>query len=197
MSEFPGKNLYQINVSVIGRGDGPEPPVWRRLIVPKTIPLDKLHIVIQSIFGWKNMHLHRFEKGDLIYQDTSDSQSDDSDIENSTGVPLETLLESEGDEIKYIYDFGDYWKHTILLEESSLPNQVLPHIPICIEGGGRCPCEDSGGMWGYYDEDFDNVRDPNDSWHDELHDRLMRTRKVRDYDLEAINQRLAKLSFEH
>ena len=36
------------------------PTVWRRLIVPETIKLPKLHRVFQAALGWTNSHLHEF-----------------------------------------------------------------------------------------------------------------------------------------
>ena len=46
----------------------------------------------------------------------------------------------------YIYDFGDCWQHTILLEK------VIPKVscvPELIGGKGACPPEDCGGVMGY------------------------------------------------
>ena len=37
-----------------------QPKVWRRLLVPETITLLKLHMLIQAAFGWNHSHLHEF-----------------------------------------------------------------------------------------------------------------------------------------
>jgi hypothetical protein len=37
-----------------------KPPVWRRLLVPTDIRLDRLHDVIQTSMGWTDTHLHVF-----------------------------------------------------------------------------------------------------------------------------------------
>ena len=37
-----------------------KPPVWRRLLVPADIRLDRLHEVIQTAIGWTDNHLHVF-----------------------------------------------------------------------------------------------------------------------------------------
>jgi len=48
----------------------------------------------------------------------------------------------------YEYDFGDSWKHTILLENIS---PILDHemLPLCTEGERNGPPDDCGGVYGY------------------------------------------------
>ncbi len=38
-----------------------EPEIWRRIIVPGSLTLAKLHLVIQGAFDWEDRHLHEFE----------------------------------------------------------------------------------------------------------------------------------------
>lgn len=35
-----------------------EPPVMRRIEVPLTIRLDRLHLALQAALGWTNSHLY-------------------------------------------------------------------------------------------------------------------------------------------
>jgi hypothetical protein len=42
---------------------GVEPTVWRRLLVPHAIRLNKLHRVFQLAMGWTDSHLHEFRFG--------------------------------------------------------------------------------------------------------------------------------------
>ena len=44
--------------------DDIEPPIWRRLDVPASVTLARLHDVCQVALGWTNSHLHMFEIGD-------------------------------------------------------------------------------------------------------------------------------------
>jgi hypothetical protein len=46
-----------------------EPPIWRRLIVPRTFHLGELHQVIQAAFGWWDYHLLEFQIGGLSFSD--------------------------------------------------------------------------------------------------------------------------------
>ena len=38
-----------------------KPVIWRRIIVPETMTLGKLHDAIQAAMGWCDCHLHEFE----------------------------------------------------------------------------------------------------------------------------------------
>lgn len=37
-----------------------EPPIWRRIVVPETVSLAKLHTIIQRVMGWGNYHIYLF-----------------------------------------------------------------------------------------------------------------------------------------
>jgi Plasmid pRiA4b ORF-3-like protein len=45
--------------------DEVEPAVLRRLEVPLTIRLDRLHLVLQAAMGWTNSHLYEIRAGDV------------------------------------------------------------------------------------------------------------------------------------
>ena len=38
-----------------------KPAIWRRIVVPESITLARLHHVIQCVMGWHGGHLHEFE----------------------------------------------------------------------------------------------------------------------------------------
>lgn len=48
--------------------------------------------------------------------------------------------------MRYTYDFGDNWTHTITLEKIIPQPSVKPEL---LDGKGACPPEDCGGVWGY------------------------------------------------
>ena len=68
--------------------------------------------------------------------------------------------------LKYLYDFGDGWEHTIKIERliDPEPGVVYPRL---IEVSGRCPPEDCGGPWGYA-ELLEAIKDPKHERHAEL-----------------------------
>ena len=60
---FPPPILLQLRIQLLGV----EPAVWRRVLVPESITLPKLHEVIQAAIGWRNSHLHEFEINSFRY----------------------------------------------------------------------------------------------------------------------------------
>jgi len=118
---------YQLRISL------DRTPVWRRVIIPETLTLGGLHLVIQQAMGWENRHLHAFEIGGKSYgPDDLDEQS----------VKLTDVFKGRTGAIRYVYDFGDWWEHTVMLEERCfrLADKLV------IAGEGQCPAEDSGGV---------------------------------------------------
>src|SRR5690606_40671074 len=60
--------------------------------------------------------------------------------------PLMAVLRNEGDSMGYVYDFGDHWQHTVVLEKINKRDCWQPKVTA---GNGACPPGDCGGIWGY------------------------------------------------
>jgi Plasmid pRiA4b ORF-3-like protein len=137
----PGDPVYQVKITM---AEAAAPPVWRRLLVPAAIRLDRLHQVIQAAMGWQNSHLHVFSDGQTEYG-RPDPELPFSDERTAA---LGDLLPRERSQARYTYDFGDNWEHKIVLEKqlAAEPGRVYP---VCVAGAGACPPEDCGGAWGY------------------------------------------------
>ncbi|MBW2977152.1 plasmid pRiA4b ORF-3 family protein [Candidatus Woesearchaeota archaeon] len=58
------------------------------------------------------------------------------------------LIIKEDQKIGYVYDFGDNWKHSIVVENIS-EKDPSKHYPVCIDGEMSCPPEDCGSVYGY------------------------------------------------
>jgi hypothetical protein len=128
-----------------------KPPVWRRLTVPSNYSFYDFHFIIQAVFGWTNSHLFEFsERGFgsevVITEIHDDPDSGDNEQIEAREVKLSEVFKEENQKFVYIYDFGDSWEHTIILEKI-LPEMIIS--PILITGKGKCPPEDCGGIWGY------------------------------------------------
>ena len=121
------------------------PPIWRRLQVPATIKLPKLHLVLQAAFGWENSHLHEFVVGKKRY---GPPVNEEYKVTDESKVTLSELAPSVGGEFSYVYDLGDYWKHLVEIEAITRPEPKNLY-PKCIDGKRAAPPEDSGGPPGY------------------------------------------------
>lgn len=128
-----------------------KPKVWRRITIPSYYSFHHLHFSIQAAFGWDDCHLYQFSDNGLssksiICKLNDELDSVDQEQLDATLIPLSRIFTREGDTYTYIYDFGDCWQHTILLEK------VIPKVscvPELIGGKGACPPEDCGGVMGY------------------------------------------------
>jgi len=136
-----GTPIYQIFITL----QGVKPTVWRRIQVDSGLKLSDFHNVLQTSMGWTNSHLHQFIKDGQFYSKrTPDVEfwEEGKDVDYK-GLRIYDLLEKENDCIEYIYDFGDYWNHTILIEKI-LPENTILKKPVCLDGARHCPNEDSG-----------------------------------------------------
>lgn len=135
--------FYQIHIELAGL----QPPVFRDVIVPNTISLDRLHDVIQIVMGWEDAHLHMFSIDGKTYTENPEMPEDGAE---EADVILGTLVNKAGMKFSYTYDFGDDWLHTLTVQKilPKLPEEL--NLPVsCINGSRCCPPEDIGGPPGY------------------------------------------------
>jgi hypothetical protein len=167
-------------------------PIWRRVIMPSAATLRDLHNVIQAAMGWYGYHLHHFEIGGLLYGDaTSAGEFGDTEVLSETRLKLCQLVQDGERQFTYVYDYGDNWCCSIVLE-AMYP--AFPGIPYpCLDGGaGAAPPEDSGGVWGL-EELIAALHDPEHERHEEAVERLGEDYNPEDYDEEAVARALEAL----
>ena len=175
---------YQIKISLINS----KPLIWRRVIIPADITFRRLHDVIQFSMGWFDYHLYEFEFPNEKIRITNDYESfeeykfytkeykgkkltKNNDPHGVIARILETVVKLpervkidkflvEYKNIPYVYDFGDYWQHEIVLEE--IIEDYEYGYPVCLEGEEACPPEDVGGLGGYEEflEAWNNPKHP-------------------------------------
>lgn len=121
--------------------------VWRRLLVPGSVRLSRLHAMFQAAMGWTDSHLHMFRIGDLIYGSQFDDYPEDELDEKSVTVLQAVRAQRR---FLYEYDFGDSWDHEVVVEEFSVTGWGLK-FAVCLDGQNACPPEDVGGPGGYAD----------------------------------------------
>jgi hypothetical protein len=147
--------------------DKVKPAVLRRVEVPFDIRLDRLHLTIQAAMGWTNSHLYEIRAGGVGWS-TPDPDADwGGDFLDARKARLDDILQDIGTKtLKYLYDFGDGWEHTIKIERLVDPKPGM-FYPSLIEAKGHCPPEDVGGPWGY-GELLEAIADPSHERHSEL-----------------------------
>jgi hypothetical protein len=161
--------------------DNVKPVVLRRVEVPFDIRLDRLHLTIQAAMGWTNSHLYEIRAGGVGWS-TPDPDADwAGDFIDARKARLGGILEDIGTKtLKYLYDFGDGWEHTIRIERLIDPEPRILY-PRLIEAKGNCPPEDVGGPWGY-GELLEAIADPSHERHGELKEWL-----ADDFDPNAVD----------
>lgn len=153
-------SVYQLKVTLLDT----KPPIWRRVLVDGASTLDHLHEVIQAAFGWWGYHLHDFEDGRTRYAVPDPDDDWGPPSRDERGTRLDSIA-GEGSKLTYTYDFGDNWRHRIVVEEILRPDASIT-VPACTGGRRACPPEDCGGPWGYR-ELLDVLADPTHPEHRE------------------------------
>ncbi len=177
----PNEPIYQIKVAIADS----KPWIWRRFQVSGNTTLYKLHLILQTVMGWEDYHLYEFILGGAHYSDP--------DLEfglemgNAKRVKLNQVA-GEKTRFTYVYDFGDNWKHELLVEKILLAEPGVRY-PICLTGKNACPPEDCGGIWGY-DDVLEAVQNPNDEEYDEIREWLGGDFDPERFDLDEINREL-------
>jgi hypothetical protein len=124
------------------------PTIWRRLLVPGQVTLSKLHVMIQAAMGWEDYHLHAFEIDGERYGVPDPEEVDDDVTDEGTAVLSDVT--SEQTRFLYEYDFGDFWRHEVVVESVD-PVPMVLKFAVCVDGQRACPPEDCGGTIGYRD----------------------------------------------
>ncbi len=143
-----GTTVHRVKVGLYGS----KPPIWRRIEIPSSTPLDVLHEILQVAFGWYGLHLHLFE---TVYgQFGLPDEEDDWDLGLSAprrdegSAVLGQVAAAEKAKVVYTYDFGDDWRHDIVVE-AILPAEPGVAYPRCTGGRRPAPPEDCGGTWAW------------------------------------------------
>ena len=179
--------MYEIKILL----QDSEPPIWRRVRVPRDILLIDLHTVIQRAMGWHDDHLHDFTIGKKRYGEPNPGQ-----VKFGMAVVDENIVRLNGVAKKnaqflYHYDFGDDWLHLIHIEREIIDPTNTRSV-ICCDGANACPPEDCGGIYDYAGK-LAILADPDDEEHEEMREWMGEDFDPSHFDLALTNQRLAKI----
>lgn len=142
-----------------------EPPIWRRIQVPESYSLDRLHRILQLVFGWLDYHLYEFEIGGRRFE----APHEEAEHADASGTDLRSLKLQAGDAFRYVYDFGDDWIHDCTIEDRVPVTGEWDLLPRLLDGAMAGPLEDSGGPFSV-SEVRSALRDPGHPRHRELRD---------------------------
>lgn len=134
-----------------------EPAIWRTLDIDPSTPLDVMHLVLQRLFDWQNVHLHQWrtldpyararDGVDLVWLPAN--LLDEMDGLPDTGATIGDAIALADGTLHYEYDFGDSWHVTIerLDDESgdSTHSNNARLMP-AVDGARRGPLDDVGGI---------------------------------------------------
>jgi hypothetical protein len=127
--------VHQVKVSLRAA----RPSVWRRLEIPSDLPLNLVHEVLQTAFGWFDCHPHQFETacgdfGDPAQDGVWSRRADEG------AAALGQVMPTAQDTMGYVYDFGANWRHHIDVE-AIVPAAPGVRYPRCIALRGTPPAE--------------------------------------------------------
>ena len=134
---------------------GIEPPIWRELLVPARYSFWDLHVAIQDAMGWRDCHLHEFHvpthegASTVVFGIPNDEGLElHHEVKVDWDHAVVDFASEPGSVLRYDYDFGDGWTHSIRLLAIEPRDKGLKY-PRCTKGERACPPEDCGGVDGY------------------------------------------------
>ncbi|MFZ0668223.1 MAG: plasmid pRiA4b ORF-3 family protein [Acidimicrobiales bacterium] len=168
--------------------DDIDPVIWRRLLVPGEVSMAKLAGMLIAAMGWTKFHLHEFKVGGASYgidfDDVPEGQVDEKDV---------TVLQALSDvkHFTFEYDFGDSWKHEVVIEELGWSYFRLKY-GVCVDGANSCPPEDVGGISGYAGF-LEAISDPSNGEHQSCLDLVGGSFDPAEFNLANVNALLQKV----
>jgi len=105
--------------------------VGARLALAPNDTLDSLHGLLREAFGWDDPHLYSFFLDGEFWADPASEYTSPDEIEEgqrSAVVALEELGLEPGQEIAYVFDFGDQWRVLLTVADLASVDEALPCI---------------------------------------------------------------------
>lgn len=168
------------------------PPIWRRVLLPDNCTLAHLHDVIQVAMGWHDSHMHTFRISGAYYTSKQMCEMEDMGMrtERDDRALLRDVAGRPKQKFMYEYDPGDSWEHDIVVEKV-LPIDTQAKYPACLDGARACPPEDCGSFPGYSDILEAMKASKKTAEQKELLEWVGEDYDPEQFDLEAMNKRLA------
>ncbi|MFC7611535.1 plasmid pRiA4b ORF-3 family protein [Teichococcus aestuarii] len=115
--------------------------------------------------GWTNSHLYEIRVRDVGWG-IPDPDWGGGPLDACKARLIDAIEDTGAKTLRYLYDFGDGWEHTVKIERiaDAVPDLIYP---LLIDATGRCPPEDVGGPWSYA-EFLEAIADPQHENHTEM-----------------------------
>jgi hypothetical protein len=183
--------VLQLKISLLDT----KPVIWRQVLVEGDYTFLDLHNIVQTAMGWDNYHLYEFTSGGLKIGSHDDDDAfgfeEGEGVTDAETIMIDEVLVQQGDTVKYLYDFGDGWKHLIKVEKVLDEDEAFK-FPVLIKGEWNCPPEDCGGIGGYYDL-LKVLKDKNHPGYKEMTEWLGREYDPKMVDVDRINEELKEM----
>ena len=158
--------------------------------MPLGLSLKVLHDVIQAAFRWAGSHLYEFRIiGERRYGIPDPDFNDGT--RQAKSIKLSALVAKGIDRFEYVYDFGDDWKHDVVVEASAVGEPDVDY-PRFVAGARRAPPDDVGGPFGFFDF-LQAVADPQHPEHRRMVEWYGGPYDPDDLDLPGIKEGLAAI----
>jgi len=147
-----------------------DPKIWRRVQLPTWVSLTTLHDVIELAFGWDGTHMAAFVVNREWYMASFGWGNFDENEPSSEDLSLQDVIDIKARGVRYIYDFGESWEHTITFGKVQTVDTPM-EFPMLLGGARAAPLEDCGGLGTYYEymnmlnspDDYDRLYKDDDS----------------------------------
>lgn len=191
LDPFSANQIVRLKVTL----DWIKPAIWRRIEMPLNAPLTMLHGAIQAAMLFENYHLFAFEAGPRRHETRYAIPDPDGDFTptiDARRAAISDIVASGIQRFIYTYDFGDDWRHTIVVEaiEQADPQVVYPRF---VKGANRAPPEDVGGFPGF-EHFLDIMADPAHPEHKDIAAWYGRKFDPKDISETEIQRRFKKLA---
>jgi len=116
------------------------PGVTRTIAVRGSHTLVTLHAMLRVAYGWEDDHLYSFWLDGEFWGDRASEYTAPFELEEGGATSAETRLDrlglEPGQEIAYVFDFGDEWRVRLRLADLQAVGGTLPRI---VESRGDAP----------------------------------------------------------
>jgi len=132
-------------------------------------------------------------RGERVYSPSFDPMGEPIDMvgQDESEVSLREVCPEVGGKLRYDYDFGDDWRHPIVVEKIEAVGSQEEAAPVCVTGRKASPPEDCGGIYGYYAL-LEAFADPAHPQHEDSIDWLGEDFDPDCFDIDAVNAELRR-----